>query len=167
MNFRGWIFLLAAALAAAANADEASVKRAVEGRFGGIKPSSVTKTPYAGLYEIVLGDTIFYTDEKVSFVFRGDIIDAHSQQNLTEERQRKLSTISFGDLPLELAIKQVRRSSPIRSVRIARTSTGRSCARTTSPSTLSFTPSFARNPPGRLVPSGAPRTGPRRTTTSC
>jgi len=110
MNFRGWIFLLAAALAAAANADEASVKRAVEGRFGGIKPSSVTKTPYAGLYEIVVGDTIFYTDEKVNFVFRGDIIDAHSQQNLTEERQRKLSTISFGDLPLELAIKQVRGS---------------------------------------------------------
>jgi len=110
MNFRGWILFLAAALAAAANADEASVKRAVEGRFGGIKPSSVTKTPYAGLYEIVVGDTIFYTDEKVSFVFKGDIIDAHSQHNLTEERQRKLSTISFGDLPLELAIKQVRGS---------------------------------------------------------
>jgi thiol:disulfide interchange protein DsbC len=104
------IFFFAAALAAAASADEASVKRAVEGRFGGIKASSVTKTPYAGLYEIVVGDSVFYTDENVNFVFRGDIIDARSQQNLTEERQRKLSTISFGDLPLELAIKQVRGS---------------------------------------------------------
>jgi thiol:disulfide interchange protein DsbC len=110
MNPRGLIFFFAAALAAAASADEASVKRAVEGRFGGIKASSVTKTPYAGLYEIVVGDSVFYTDENVNFVFRGDIIDARSQQNLTEERQRKLSTISFGDLPLELAIKQVRGS---------------------------------------------------------
>ena len=110
MNFRGWIFLLAAVFAAGASADEASVKRGVEGRFSGIKVGSVTKTPYAGLYEVLVGDTIFYTDEKVNFVFRGDIIDTRSQQNLTEERQRKLSTISFGDLPLELAIKQVRGS---------------------------------------------------------
>jgi thiol:disulfide interchange protein DsbC len=110
MNLRGWIFLLAAVFAAGASADEASVKRGVEGRFSGIKVGSVTKTPYAGLYEVLVGDTIFYTDEKVNFVFRGDIIDTRSQQNLTEERQRKLSTISFGDLPLELAIKQVRGS---------------------------------------------------------
>lgn len=108
MNFRSLIFFLAAAFAAAASADEASVKRGVEGRFGGVKVSSVAKAPFAGLYEVVVGDTIFYTDEKVNFVFRGEIIDARSQQNLTEERQRKLSTISFGDLPLELAIKQVR-----------------------------------------------------------
>ena len=110
MNFRGLIFILAAVLAVGARADEGSVRRGIEGRFGGIKVSSVTKTPYAGLYEVIVGDTIFYTDEKVSFVFRGEIIDARSQQNLTEERQRKLSTISFADLPLELAIKQVRGS---------------------------------------------------------
>jgi len=110
MNLQGLVFLLAAAFAVAASADEASVKRGVEGRLGGVKANSVVKTPFAGLYEVVVGDTIFYTDEKVNFVFRGEIIDARSQQNLTEERQRKLSAISFGDLPLELAIKQVRGS---------------------------------------------------------
>jgi thiol:disulfide interchange protein DsbC len=44
----------------------------------------------------------------VSFFFKGDLIDARSQRNLTEERQQKLSAIRFEDLPLELAIKQVR-----------------------------------------------------------
>ncbi len=102
------IFVLAAAVAAAAHADEASVKRAVETRLGGLKADSVAKTPYAGLYEVVVGESILYTDEKVNFVFRGEIIDARSQQNVTEERQRKLSTISFADLPLDIAIKQVR-----------------------------------------------------------
>jgi thiol:disulfide interchange protein DsbC len=58
MNFRGLIFILAAVLAVGASADEGSVKRGIEGRFGGIKVSSVTKTPYAGLYEVVVGETI-------------------------------------------------------------------------------------------------------------
>ena len=101
-------FVLASILAGQALADEVSVKRGVEARFEGVKIESVTRTPYAGLYEIVVGDSIFYTDEKVSFFFRGDLIDARSQRNLTEERQQKLSAIRFEDLPLELAIKQVR-----------------------------------------------------------
>jgi thiol:disulfide interchange protein DsbC len=108
MSLRLATLFFAVTFTVAAFADEASVKRGIEARFGGIKVESVTKTSYAGLYEIVVGETIFYTDEKVNFVFKGEIIDARSQQNLTEERQRKLSAISFGDLPLELAIKQVR-----------------------------------------------------------
>ena len=108
MILRLFILFFAMALAGGALADEASVRRGVEARFEGVKVESVTRTPYAGLYEIVVGDSIFYTDEKVSFFFRGDLIDARSQKNLTEERQQKLSAIKFEDLPLELAIKQVR-----------------------------------------------------------
>ena len=110
MRLRLPALFLAAILAASAFADEVSVRRGVEARFDGIKVQSVTKTSYAGLYEIVVGETLFYTDEKVNFVFKGDIIDARSQKNLTEERQQKLSAIKFEDLPLDLAIKQVRGS---------------------------------------------------------
>jgi thiol:disulfide interchange protein DsbC len=110
MSLRLPILFLAATFSAAALADEASVRRGIEARFSGVKVDSVTKTPYAGLYEIVVGETIFYTDEKVSYVFKGEIIDASSQKNFTEERQQKLSAIKFEDLPLELAIKQVRGS---------------------------------------------------------
>jgi thiol:disulfide interchange protein DsbC len=100
--------IFAAVVAGRTLADEASVRRGVEARFDGVKIESVTRTPYAGLYEVVVGESIIYTDEKVSFFFRGDLIDARSQRNLTEERQQKLSAIKFEDLPLELAIKQVR-----------------------------------------------------------
>jgi len=108
MSFRLTALFLAAAFMTTALADEASVRRGVEARFDGIKVDSVTKTSYAGLYEIVVGETLFYTDEKVNFVFKGEIIDARSQKNLTEERQQKLSAIKFEDLPLDLAVKQVR-----------------------------------------------------------
>lgn len=110
MSLRLSALCLAATFTATALADEASVKRGVEARFAGIKINSVAKTPYSGLYEVVAGDTIFYADEKVNFVFRGEIIDARSQKNVTEERQQKLSAIKFEDLPLEIAIKQVRGS---------------------------------------------------------
>jgi len=110
MSLRLPILFLAATFSAAALADEASVRRGVEARFAGVKVDSVTRTPYAGLYEIVVGETIFYTDEKVSYLFKGEIIDARSQRNFTEERQQRLSAIKFEDLPLELAIKQVRGS---------------------------------------------------------
>jgi thiol:disulfide interchange protein DsbC len=96
MSLRLPALLVAAAFATTALADEASVKRGVEARFDGIKVDSVTKT--------------FYADEQVNFVFKGDIIDARSQKNLTEERQQKLTAIKFEDLPLDLAIKQVRGS---------------------------------------------------------
>src|SRR3989442_12679628 len=108
MRLRLPALFLAAILTASAFADEVSVKRGVEARFDGIKVVSVTKTSYGGLYEIVVGETLFYTDETVNFVFKGEIIDARSQKNLTEERQQKLTAIKFADLPLDLAIKQVR-----------------------------------------------------------
>jgi thiol:disulfide interchange protein DsbC len=93
---------------ATARADEASVKRGVEARFGGVKVESVTKTPYFGLYELLVGDEIIYTDEKVTYIFNGSVIDAKTRRNLTEERLQKLSVIKFEDLPLDIAIKQVR-----------------------------------------------------------
>jgi thiol:disulfide interchange protein DsbC len=108
MIVRLLVLLLAGFLSGNALADEASVKRGVETRFTGIKVDSVTRTPYAGLYEVVVGESLFYTDDKVSFVLKGDLIDTRTQKNLTEERQQKLSTIRFEDLPLDLAIKQVR-----------------------------------------------------------
>jgi thiol:disulfide interchange protein DsbC len=100
------LFLAAAAFSA--SADEATVKRGVEARFNGVKVESVAKTPYSGLYEVVVGDEIIYTDEKVSFIFTGNIIDANTRRNLTEERQQKLLTIKFDELPLDQAIKTVR-----------------------------------------------------------
>jgi len=98
---------LAASLSLAALADEASVKKAVETRLG--RPvSSVTKTPYLGLYEAYVDGQIVYTDEKVSALLLGPLIDGKTMKNVTEERIQKLTAIKFSDLPLSLAVKQVR-----------------------------------------------------------
>lgn len=102
------LLLLAAAMAGNALADENSVKRAFEARFSGMRVESVIKTPFNGLYELVIGDEIVYTDEKATFVINGNVIDARTKRNITEERLQKIGTIKFDALPFDLAIKTVR-----------------------------------------------------------
>ncbi|MEW6165633.1 MAG: DsbC family protein [Pseudomonadota bacterium] len=110
-------FTLGAALAAllvsqSALAGEAEVRKGVEAWLGGggnaPKIESVRKVGALGLYEVQIEGELIYTDENVSHVVMGDIIDVKGRKNLTEERKRKLSQIKFSDLPLDLAVKQVK-----------------------------------------------------------
>ena len=87
---------------------ETIIKRTLEGRLGGAKIDAVSKTPYLGMYEVRLGSEILYTDEKMTYIFSGNVIDAKTMQNLTEKRLRDLSAIKFEDLPLSGAFKTVR-----------------------------------------------------------
>jgi thiol:disulfide interchange protein DsbC len=89
---------------------EAIIKRTLEGRLGGVKVDAVVKTPYLGLYEVRLDSEIIYTDEKMNYIFSGNIIDAKNMQNLTEKRLRDLSGIKWDTLPLDTAVKTVRGS---------------------------------------------------------
>ena len=87
---------------------EAIIKRTLEGRLDGTKIDAVQKTPFLGLYEVRMGNEIIYTDEKVSYIFSGNVIDAKTMQNLTEKRLRELSSIKWENLPLDAAVKTVR-----------------------------------------------------------
>jgi len=107
--------LLAPVLALAQAADpagklssEAIIKRTVESRLGGVKVEAVAKTPYLGLYEVRVGGEILYTDEKMNYLFSGNIIDAKTMQNITEKRLRELSAVKWENLPLDAAFKTVR-----------------------------------------------------------
>lgn len=85
-------------------------EQAVAKRFGEISGYSVTgvrRTPY-GFYEVQLGTDLMYTDEKVTWVMEGALIDVATRRDVTRERLEQLGSIAFEDLPLELAIKQVR-----------------------------------------------------------
>ncbi len=70
--------------------------------------NQVSKSPIAGLYEVVTQEHLFYTDEKAQFLINGSIIDLASKRNLTEERARKLFALDFNRLPFELAVKIVK-----------------------------------------------------------
>ena len=99
---------LAATMSLPTLADEAAViKKAVETKLARTV-TSVTKTPYLGLYEVYVDGQIVYTDEKVSALLIGALVDGKTMKNVTDERMQKLTAIKFADLPLALAVKQVR-----------------------------------------------------------
>lgn len=91
------------------NADEASVKKAVEGAYPKFKVESVTKTPFAGLYEVFMAGQIIYTDDKMTFLIaEGRLVDPKTKKDITGERLDELTKIDFSSLPLEQAIKVVK-----------------------------------------------------------
>jgi thiol:disulfide interchange protein DsbC len=105
----GLLAALFVAAAHAGNSDTEAVKKAVEAALGqGTKVDAVRDAGALGLYEVQIGGDIIYTDRKASYLVIGDLVDAKSHRNLTEERKDKLAQVKFSDLPFDLAVKQVR-----------------------------------------------------------
>lgn len=103
--------LLLCFLFGTAFADEVSLKKAIQANFPGEKIESLKKTSYLGLYEVVVGGELFYTDEKASYLFFGHVVDPKTKQSLTTERLQHIKDtrrISIDSLPLEFAIKAVK-----------------------------------------------------------
>lgn len=91
--------LVVACFSLTATAGEADVKKAMEATVG--KVEKISKSPIAGMWEVVVDGQIFYADDKGSYLIAGNLVELKTGKNLTAERQ-------FNTLPLELAIKQVR-----------------------------------------------------------
>lgn len=102
------VSLLLLALAAAARADEAQIRRVVEAKLGGAKVEGIQPGPL-GLYEVrfrsASGVRVIYTDANATHLFVGSIYDARTGDDLTSERLRKLNAIKFDSLPLDQAVK--------------------------------------------------------------
>ena len=103
------IAFLLIALWSSAHAGENEIRKSLQSKFPGIgKLEHIVKTPYAGLYEIVVDDQLLYTDAEGKYIFEGNIIDVKSRRDLSGERRRVLFAIDFDTLPLELAVKKVK-----------------------------------------------------------
>ena len=96
-------------LAPLAGANEAQIRKALEGRLGGARIEGIQPAPVPGLFEVRFrgpeGVQVIYTDATASHIIVGAIYEARTSRNLTDERMRKLNAIRFDSLPLELAVK--------------------------------------------------------------
>jgi thiol:disulfide interchange protein DsbC len=96
-------------LLSSAHAGEDEIRKSLQSKFPGIgKIEHIVKTPYSGMYEVVIDDQLLYTDAQGEYLFEGSIIEAKSHRDLSGERRKVLFAIDFNKLPLELAIKKVK-----------------------------------------------------------
>lgn len=102
-----WCMLTAPGLAFG---DEEKIKRGLSARMQGMTVESVTRSPFAGLYEVVLDGEIVYTDEKMEYFFSGDIFDIRTlpPRNLTEDNVRRNRVGVLARSSKDIAIKRVR-----------------------------------------------------------
>ena len=100
--------LFAASAGAQQDAAAERVKAELKKKIPEASVDVIRKVPYGGLYEVVVGSEIFYTDEKASYLLLGSIVDMKSRENVTEARMRQLNKVAFDSLPFENAIKIVR-----------------------------------------------------------
>lgn len=101
--------LLAIAAPGAVHAQEATIRKNLAERIPQLaKIDEITRTPMAGLYEVRVGNDLFYTDAQGNFLIQGSVYDTRQRRNLTEERMDKLMAIDFESLPLADAFTVVR-----------------------------------------------------------
>lgn len=73
----------------------------------GTKKESVSAKPFAGGWEVVVADRLFYTDATVSYLFNGDVFDLLSKENLSDGRRLEITRDRVAALPEDHAIKVV------------------------------------------------------------
>lgn len=108
-TLRRALALLALALPLLAPAQEATIRKALTERIPGLSGiDEISKSPMPGLFEVRIGNDIFYTDPEGNYLIQGALIDTRARKNLTEERINKLTAIDFKDLQLKNAFTVVR-----------------------------------------------------------
>lgn len=92
-----------------ANAQAEQIKSELQKKLGSnVKVKSVSPAPIAGLYEVIVGNEIVYTDSAGKYLIQGEVIELASGKNITEQRQADLNRIKWTDLNPANAIKNVR-----------------------------------------------------------
>ncbi|MCL5060035.1 MAG: DsbC family protein, partial [Candidatus Thermoplasmatota archaeon] len=108
MKFTSLALAATLVFAATAQANESVIRKALTQQFPGAQISSVTKTPYSGLFEVYLDGQLIYVDAKAQYVFAGDVIDLKNRANLSQARLNQLQAIKWDSLPLGNALKTVK-----------------------------------------------------------
>lgn len=92
-----------------AHADASKVKDLLQKNYPQLgKVEQISRANILNLYEVVVQDQLFYTDENAQYLIDGNIYDLKNMRNLTDERSRKLFAIDFNTLPFDIAIKKVK-----------------------------------------------------------
>ena len=81
----------------AEDAEEVRVKQAVQAKFPKMPVDTVTRMPFAGLFEVVMGSEVVYTDSKAEFMMGGTLYDIRNMpaRNITQDTTQKIVSKSL------------------------------------------------------------------------
>ena len=114
----GLSILLAALLAASSHAGDApadvaetiaakAIAERLKQRYPATRIDQVLPSPLPGIYEVVMGRNVAFSDAEGRYFLFGHLYDMQSQRDLTAERKESLAKVDWSVLPLENSIKFV------------------------------------------------------------
>jgi len=88
---------------------EQQVRSELQKKIGpNTKIKSVSQSPISGIYEVLVGNEVFYTDANSKYLIQGEIIEIATGKNITEQKQADLNRIKWTELNPSNALKVVR-----------------------------------------------------------
>ena len=84
-----------------------SIKNRLQAKYPATTFTEVKSSPIAGLYEVVMGRNIAYTDSAGKYMLFGHMFDMMTQKDLTADELNVLNKIDVAKLPVKDAIKTV------------------------------------------------------------
>lgn len=88
---------------------EQQVRTELQKKIGAnTKIKSVSPSPIPGVYEVLVGNDVFYTDANSKYLIQGEIIEIATGKNITEQKQADLNRIKWSELNPSNALKAVR-----------------------------------------------------------
>jgi thiol:disulfide interchange protein DsbC len=76
-------------LSAALADDKPLTKEELAAQLNGVEPSDISDSPVPGLYQVAIGANVAYVTSDGKYIIRGDIYDAESSANVTEETRSR------------------------------------------------------------------------------
>jgi thiol:disulfide interchange protein DsbC len=96
---KAWIALpLSLALATALADEKTLTKEELAGKLNGVEASDISESPVPGIYQVAIGSNVAYVTKDGRFLFRGDIYDADTSTNITEETRSKARVSMLHDV---------------------------------------------------------------------
>jgi thiol:disulfide interchange protein DsbC len=89
--------------------EEAQIRKALGAKMPQLAIETITRMPVGGLYEVVLGGEVIYTDAKGEFLLGGTLYDLRgaAPRNVTQDTLKKIAARAVTSSPQD-AIKTVR-----------------------------------------------------------
>lgn len=90
------------------DADVAEVAKSIAAKYPNTKVSQVKSTPLPGIYEVIMGKQVAYTDKAVKFFLFGRMFDMVTQQEVTTPVVEETEKVAFPEKYLGQAMKIVK-----------------------------------------------------------
>lgn len=81
-----------------AQAGEQAVRERMNTMFEGEEITSITASQVPGIFEVMLGASLFYVSEDGRYALRGDLIDLEERRNVSDERRAEARKQVFAEL---------------------------------------------------------------------